>query len=100
MRQMSVLEQLAAEAIRLGADAMEVEYKDGHEGVFAVLGGIGYGIARLPSSSREAEELRRELYGLTKKRGRVATGGLEYELRARVYGSFGEDAFHVQLRRV
>ena len=44
---MSVLEQLATEAIRLGAHAMEVEYKDGHEGVFAVSGEVGYGIARL-----------------------------------------------------
>jgi len=97
---MSVLEQLATQAIRLGADAMELEYKDGHEEVFALLGEGGYGIARLPSSSPEAEELRRELYDLTKKRRRVAAGGLEYELRARVYDSFGEDAFRVQVRRV
>ena len=79
---------------------MEVEYKDGHEGVFAVLGDVGHGIARLRSSGPEAEELRRELYDLTKKRRRVAAGGLEYELRARVYDSFGEDAFRVQVRHV
>lgn len=33
--QVSILEKFAAEAIRLGADQLEVEYKDGYEAVSA-----------------------------------------------------------------
>jgi len=97
---MSTLEQLVAEAIRLGADALDVEYKDRHEEVAAMRGQFGVGIARFPSSSPEAEDLRHELYGIAKKRRRVRVGEVEYELRVRVRDSFGEDAFSVQLRRL
>jgi hypothetical protein len=97
---MSTLEQLVAEAIRRGADALEVEYKDQHEEVAAMRGQFEVGIASIPSSSPEAVELRRELYGIAKKRRRLMVGELAYELRVRAYDSFGEDAFRVQLRRV
>lgn len=95
----SILEELAAEAVRLGADFLEVEYKDGREWVVAVVGEIGYGIASLDSSSQEADELRTDLYAIRKKGRRVTVDGSQHELRARVYDSFGEDAFRVQLRR-
>jgi hypothetical protein len=95
----SILEQLAAEAIRRGADSLEVEYKDGCERVFAVVAQIGYGIASLDSTTKEAEELRTDLYAIRKKGRWVTVDGSQYELRARVYDSFGEDAFRVQLRR-
>jgi hypothetical protein len=39
----AILEELAAQAIRLGADRLEVEYKDRHEEVFAVKSGFGWG---------------------------------------------------------
>ncbi len=96
----SVLQGIALEAVRHGADTIEVEYKDGNEQVFAVRGGVGYGIARLDSSSDQAASLREELYGLTRKKRRVIIGDAEYELRARVYDSFGDDAFQVKLRRI
>ncbi|MEK7409551.1 MAG: hypothetical protein AAB225_31175 [Acidobacteriota bacterium] len=96
----SVLERLASEAIRLGADALEVEYKGGCEEVFAVKNGIGYGIARLASSSPEAVSLRDELRSVARRRQRMAVGGSEYELRGRVYESFGENAFRLEFRRV
>jgi hypothetical protein len=99
-QQMSIVEQLAAQAIRLGADTLEVEYKDGYEEVLAAQGGLGYGIAQFRSSSREAVSLRKELYGITKQRRRLTVDNCEYELRGRVYESFGEDAFRVELRRV
>jgi hypothetical protein len=97
---LSTLEQLVAEAIRLSADALDVEYKDQHEEVAAMRGPAGVGIASLPSSSPEAEDLRRELYGIAKKRRRMRVGEVEYELRVRIYDSFGEDAFSVQFRRL
>jgi len=42
-RKKITLEQLAAQAIRLGADHLEVEYKDGCEEVCAMKSGIGWG---------------------------------------------------------
>ena len=96
----SIVEELASEAIRLGAETLEIEYKDGFEEVFAVKGGLGYGFARLRSSSREAASLRDELYRITKRKWSMTACGHKYELRGRVYESFGENAFRVELRRV
>ena len=50
----SLIERLAAEAIRRGADLLDVESKDGYEDIVAAKGGVGYGIARFRSSSPEA----------------------------------------------
>jgi hypothetical protein len=97
---MSLLEELVAETSRLGADALDVEYKDRHEEVAAMWGQVGAGIARIPSSSLEAQALRRELYAIAKKQRRLIVGAFEYELRVRNRDSFGEDAFEVQLRRL
>jgi len=88
------------EAIRLGADSLEVEYKDGHEQAYAVKDGIGYGIASLRSSTTQATSLRDELRGITRRSRRLTVGEYEYELRSHVYDSFGEDAFRVDLRRL
>ena len=48
----SPLERLVLEALGLGADALEVEYRDGHEEVVAMGGSIGAAIARFASGSR------------------------------------------------
>lgn len=45
-----VLLKLIARAIEVGADDMEIEYKNHREEVFAVGAGIGVGIASLDSS--------------------------------------------------
>ncbi|MGH7827685.1 MAG: hypothetical protein ACREQ7_21235 [Candidatus Binatia bacterium] len=99
-KQKSIIERLTAEAVRLAVNELEVEYKDGYEEVVALVGSIGFGIARFRSSSREARSLREELYGIRKKKRRVVIGDSEYDVRAQVYESFGEDAFRLQLRRV
>jgi hypothetical protein len=96
----SIFEKVVAKALRAGADSIEVEYKDQHEWVFAIGGGIGFGIASFDSSSAEAKALRKELYALKKKKKRIAIDGAEYELRVQVYDSFGEDAFRIVPRRV
>ena len=98
-RKKITLEQLVAKAIDLGADQLEVEYKDRCEEVFAVKSAFGWGIASLRSSSPEAKSLRHELYALAKKKKRVKIDERTYELRARIFDSFGEDAFRVELRR-
>lgn len=94
----SVVEQLAAEAVRLGARELGVEYKDGYEQVFVLSGPIGYEVRRFKTSTPVAVSLRQELRRLCKKKRRVALPSGEFELRASVYDSFGEDAFRVKLR--
>ena len=61
---------------------------------------VGVSIDRFEASSPQSLLLQKELYGLVKKKQRIAVDNAEYELRARVYESFGEDAFKVQWRRV
>ena len=99
-RKKITLEQLVAKAIDLGADQLEVEYKDGCEEVFAMKSAFGWGIASIRSTSPEAKSLRHELYALAKKKQRVKIDERTYELRARIFDSFGEDAFRVELRRL
>jgi hypothetical protein len=41
----TLLEGLCGHALSLGAESIEVEYKDGREWVFANKGGMGIGIA-------------------------------------------------------
>jgi len=96
----NIVEEVVAKALRTGADSIEVEYKHPHEWVFAIGGGIGFGIASFDGSSAEAKALRKELYALKKKKKRIAIDGAEYELRVQVYDSFGEDAFRILPRRV
>ncbi|MGH8566110.1 MAG: hypothetical protein ACREXW_19300 [Gammaproteobacteria bacterium] len=94
-----VLLELVARAIKAGADDMEIEYKSGREEVFAVRSGIGVGIASLDSSSEQARLLREELYAIAKKKRFVGISGCAYAVRARIYDSFGEDAFRVTIKR-
>ena len=63
----AILEPLLAKAISLGANQLEVEYKDRCEEVFAVKSGFGLGIANFRSSSPEAKSLLSGLYALAKK---------------------------------
>jgi hypothetical protein len=93
----SIVQELAVEAIRCGADMIEVEYDEGYEEVYIRKDNIGLG-TRFKGS--EGDLLRKELYGLAKKKQRMLVDNVEYELRARIHDSFGEDAFQVQWRRV
>jgi hypothetical protein len=97
-----ILERVAADAIRLGADTLEVEYKDRYEEVFAASGSLGFGIASFRSSSREAARLREECYRFAKQKSprRISVDGRDYELRCATFDSFGEDAFRLTLRPV
>ena len=94
---MSIIEEIASQTIRAGGDAVEVEYKDGYQEVFPVKGQFGTSIGfRLDSSSQEAKSLREGLYKIAKKRQRLTVRGCEYELRCRIYDSFGEHAFRLE----
>lgn len=95
-----IIHEFIAEAVRLGADTIEVEYRDGYEEVSVLKGGMGFGIARFPSLGRRSASLREELHNLRKKRTKVAVSGAEYEIRTRAHERFGETAFEVRLRRI
>jgi hypothetical protein len=96
----SILEHFASEAVRLGADEIEVEYKDGHEHIFATKNGVGFGIGRLLSSAPEAITLRDELQSITRHKRAIVIDRLKVELRATAFESFGETVFLVKVRRV
>ena len=96
-RPTSLLEGLCGHALALGAQSIEVEYKDGREWVIANRGSLGIGIAKYARSSADASELRRNLYAAAKKPVRSAIGGQVYILKVEVFESFGEDAFAVSI---
>jgi hypothetical protein len=65
----SIVQELAMEAIRGGADMIEVEYEEGYEEVYIRKDNLALGIDRIKTSSPDAAFLRRELYGLAKRSG-------------------------------
>jgi hypothetical protein len=95
----SILGSLVVEAIRLGADVLEVEYRQGYEEVSAMKEGVGFGIARLRSSGPDAAMLRDELDRVVRRKREIMVGEIRYALRGRVYESFGENMFEVKLQR-
>ena len=99
MAQHTIVPQLVAQAAQLGADALEVEYKDRREEVVAMRGPLGFGIASFRSGDSEATALRQELYRMTKRRTTIAVGEVRYEIRVQVYDSFGENAFRVEFKQ-
>ena len=96
-RPTTLLEGLCGHALSLGAQSIEVEYKDGRVWVIANKEGIGISIANYKSSSADAKELRGNLYAAAKKPGRTVIGGKVYILNVGIYDSFGEDAFAVSI---
>lgn len=96
-RPATLLEGLCAHALSLGAQSIEVEYKDSREWVFAQRGGTGISIANFASSSADGKELRGNLYAAAKKPVRTVIDGQVYILKVRVFDSFGEDAFEVSI---
>jgi hypothetical protein len=89
---------IVVEAMRLGADEIDHEYKDHTEWVYAMRQGSGFSIAQFETSTPEARELRTELYRLAKKRKEVvAFGAAQFELRTKMVESFGEDEFRIKL---
>lgn len=85
-------------ALSLGADAIEVEYKDHCEWVYARRGNQGVSIAHFESGSQEAQDLRGELYAAVRKPVRTAFRGRAHVLKVRQYDSFGEPAYDVSIK--
>ena len=98
-RNPDVLAEVVAFVLSTGATEFEVEYKDGEEHVVAFSGTVGVGVTTCRSDSDDAQELRRQLHALNKKRRKIIHAGIEYVLRVKVFDSFGEDAFRVTITR-
>lgn len=92
-----LLEQLIGSAVEVGANGLEIEYKDGREEVCAMMGNVGIGIASLDSSSEEVLALRQRIRKLRKKGTDVTVQGKTYRLRASVFESFGEEAYRIEI---
>lgn len=90
-----MLLNLLEKAVQLGADYIEVEYKDGKEWIFAYRGNMGSGIASL--DSEEAKPLFRELDALRKQKQAVL-GGATYRLGFSRYESFGEWVQRIEIK--
>jgi hypothetical protein len=95
----SFFEELVSEAIRDGGNAFELEYDNGYDEVCVMRGPVGWGIARLRSSSREAIALREELRRVARRKRHITVDGHRYEVIGRVGDSFGEATFRVEFRR-
>ncbi len=93
-----MLHQFLQKAVDLGADGLEIDYKDGHERVAAMHGPLGAGIGSLPSGSKESNQLLAEIDAL-KKCKRVEIGGVVYRATVSEYDSFGESAFRIKLSK-
>jgi len=82
-----MIEDLLAKAVDLGADRLEIEYKDGAEWITAFRGPVGVGIGRVDSAQSKA--LLGEIDDL-KRRKRIILDGNTYRLKFSKYESFGE----------
>ena len=96
-RRTTLLEELGGYGLALGAQSIVVEHKDGHEWVFANRNGAAIRIARYGSSSADGKELLGNLYAAVKKPVRCVAGGKLHIFRVRLFESFREDAFEVNM---
>jgi hypothetical protein len=93
----TLLEDLCRHALSCGGQSIEVEYEDRQMLVSVRKGDLAFGVARFAESSRDAKELRENLYAARKKTLKTAIGGQVWNLKIEVYDSFGEDAFRVHI---
>jgi hypothetical protein len=99
-RPFTLLEDLCRHALSIGADSIEVEYKDRRDWVSGRVGDTAVSFASFASSSADAKELRDNLYRAHKKPLRTVLGGQVCVLKVRIADSFGEYAFAVTIEPV
>jgi hypothetical protein len=94
----TLLEGLCEHAASFGADAIEIQPRDGHQLVVAGKGGSAFRIANYQSNGRDAKELLDNLDAARKRTVRAILNGRVFLLKTTVEKSFDEDAFHVDIR--
>lgn len=92
-----MLMEFLEKAIEIGADEIQIEYKDQKEWIFAFKGSIGVGIGSLNPDA--AKPLFKEMDGL-KKTKRAIIGGITYKLVFSRYESFGEWVQRIRLQEM
>jgi hypothetical protein len=100
----TILHRFLDDAFQLGADLLEIRYKDGYEEVFANVRGFSYRLAALRSAHLDAAQLRDELAIAANHRKRsTALNATEltrsYDVRVDTYDDFGETAYRVTFKR-
>jgi hypothetical protein len=96
-RPVTLLEDLCRHALSIGADSIEVEYRDRHEWVYGRKDNTAISFASFASFSADAKELRDNLYRAHKKPLRTVLDGHVYILKVQITDTFGEDAFAVKI---
>jgi hypothetical protein len=86
-------------AVELGASELEIDHKDGQERITALRGPFGFGIASVPSNTRESEALFDDIEALRRKK-RQKLGGKTWRVTVSDHESFGEWAHRIQLTEV
>lgn len=96
-RPFTLLEDLCQHALSIGAESIEVKYKDHREWVYGRNGDTAVSFASFASSSSDAKELRDNLSRALKKPLRTVLAGQVYVLKVQIGDSFEEDAFAVKI---
>ena len=86
-------------AVELGADELEIDYKDGQERICAMRGPVGVGIGTVKSSAPESAQLFVEVEALRKAK-HVDLDAESHSAKVSEFDSFGEAAYRIQLTRV
>jgi len=97
---MDILGTLVFKAVEIGANELEVEYKDGKEWVFARKDAFGFGIASFPSAGNQAAALRQQLEAIGKRGKTIQAPATAYSLKVSTYDDFGETAYRVRIKKV
>ena len=92
-----MLIEFIEKAVALGSDAIEIEYQDHKEWIFAYSGCMGCGIGSVASNSKESKLLFEEMDELKKKKN-VTVGGVPYRLAFRQRDSFGEPLYRIEMK--
>jgi hypothetical protein len=91
-----MLNELLGKAIDLGADRIEIEYKDRSEFVTAYRGPVGIGIGMLNAEQRD--KVFAEIEKMKKQRGKITLRNNAYKLKYSEYESFGELVYVIALK--
>lgn len=86
-----MLMEAIEKTIEMGGNAVEIEYKDRKQWITALQDqggfGVGFGIASVPSNSKQSEHLFADMDRLKKKK-EIIVGGIKYRLAFSRYESF------------
>ena len=96
-RPATLLQELCAHALSLGAKTLAVVYKDRHQSVYVRINGTDIRIANYITSGADATELRQNLAAAAKKPVRTVIVGQVYILKVRPLENFGEDALGISI---